>query len=83
LRWELVAYPGHPLHAREFHAVGLWGLYDHLVLYTAAHDEYGWANLSWTSERPPTYLPIGDEDELNLFLASWEPPPPRHEDGEE
>ncbi len=79
LRWELAAFPDHPLHAREFQAVGLWGVYDHLILYTPAHGEYGWANLSWTRERPPTYLPIGGEAELNVILASWETPPRRQE----
>jgi hypothetical protein len=78
LRWEVAENPAHCLSNREWEAVGLFGLYDDLIVRLDGRDEFAWVHLTWSREHQPHWPHcqlLGGTVELNRFLRHWVPLP--------
>jgi hypothetical protein len=78
LRWELAENPRHVLAGRKFEVVGLYGIYDDLIVRLDGGDEFAWIHLAWNRENQPQWPHtelLGDIPALNRFLRDWKPVP--------
>lgn len=80
--WELAENPQHVLAGRKCEAVGLFGVYDDLIVRLDGHEEYACVHLAWNRENQPQWPHtslLGGISDVNRFLNAWEPVPGRWE----
>jgi hypothetical protein len=82
LGWELAENPRHVLAGRKWEVVGLFGVYDDLIVRLDGREEFAWVHLAWNREDQPRWPHteiLGGVPAVNRFLHAWEPLPSQDE----